>query len=33
MGVCKGVVSSIERFCAFVDVGRLHGLVRVPELT
>ncbi|MGY1503531.1 S1 RNA-binding domain-containing protein [Streptomyces sp. QTS52] len=31
--VCKGVVSSIERFGAFVDIGGFHGLVNVAELT
>ncbi|MGA4846804.1 S1 RNA-binding domain-containing protein [Streptomyces sp. G5(2025)] len=31
--VCKGVVSSIERFGAFVDVGGFHGLVNTAELT
>ncbi|MFE6364323.1 S1 RNA-binding domain-containing protein [Streptomyces sp. NPDC057806] len=31
--VCKGVVSSIERFGAFVDIGGFHGLVNTAELT
>ncbi|MEU9321478.1 S1 RNA-binding domain-containing protein [Streptomyces sp. NPDC048295] len=31
--VCKGVVSSIERFGAFVDIGGFDGLVNVAELT
>ncbi|MER7689824.1 S1 RNA-binding domain-containing protein [Streptomyces sp. NPDC097610] len=31
--VCKGVVSSIERFGAFVDIGGFHGLVNAAELT
>ena len=30
--VCKGVVSSIERFGAFVDIGGFHGLVNAAEL-
>lgn len=31
--VCKGVVSSIERFGAFVDIGGVYGLVNAAELT
>ncbi|MFK4067068.1 S1 RNA-binding domain-containing protein [Streptomyces sp. NPDC029674] len=31
--VCKGVVSSVERFGAFVDIGGFHGLVNGAELT
>ncbi|MFJ2829254.1 S1 RNA-binding domain-containing protein [Streptomyces sp. NPDC087263] len=31
--VCKGVVSSIEQFGAFVDIGGFHGLVNGAELT
>lgn len=29
--VCKGVVSSIERFEASVDIGGFHGLVNAAE--
>ncbi|MFE6039865.1 S1 RNA-binding domain-containing protein [Streptomyces sp. NPDC056452] len=31
--VCKGVVSAIKPFGAFVDIGGLDGLVSVAELT
>ncbi|MFG3532303.1 S1 RNA-binding domain-containing protein [Streptomyces sp. NPDC047917] len=31
--VCKGVVSAVERFGAFIDIGGLDGLVSVAELT
>ncbi|MDX6741945.1 S1 RNA-binding domain-containing protein [Actinocorallia sp. A-T 12471] len=31
--VCLGVVSSVEPFGVFVDVGGVRGLVRVPELS
>ncbi|MGW6896665.1 S1 RNA-binding domain-containing protein [Streptomyces sp. NPDC054919] len=31
--ICKGVVSAIEPFGAFVDIGGLDGLVSVAELT
>ncbi|NGO80295.1 S1 RNA-binding domain-containing protein [Streptomyces sp. YC504] len=31
--VCKGVVSSIEGFGAFVDIGGFDGLVNVAELS
>ncbi|WP_199553084.1 S1 RNA-binding domain-containing protein [Streptomyces sp. N35] len=31
--VCRGVVSAVEGFGAFVDIGGLDGLVNVAELT
>ena len=31
--ICDGVVTRLEQFGVFVDVGGIPGLLRVPELT